>query len=548
MGDESKAEDQEPLWFSAFDSSPITHYSLLVSATYTTSMPILLVFALVAACLPIEWPEPPFDPPYEVALGLTGGSVALVLSIALVLRGWVIRTLRRDPTRRIEVAQVYGRWRRILFFVNISTAAACVLGFGWGWLVQHELLVTWTGKPLLAPFAEFAVPLPYFVILLSCWVLYYDADRAIHRALHGARPFSPRRAYLLHNLRQFALMVMLPVTLVVAQQTLNRFAPETTRTDLYRIASLGVVPVLLLFMPLLMKPLLGLKTMPAGPVRDRLEALAKRLHFRCTDFLLWPTHGAAVNAMIAGLLPRVRYVIFTDRILDELPPDELDAVFGHEVGHAKHGHIWLYAAFLALSLSVLAALLLFLAQSLDAAKSAEWVRVREQLEGFKTWLLLPPVMLVAGYLFVVFGALSRRCERQADIYGCKAVSCGDPACTGHDAETIYPEGGKSLCPTGIRTCARALERVYDLNGGGALNPPRTLLEMLRAAWAWVRHWQHAPMPRRIAYLHTLIDRPSLEPRFQRGVFAFKCVLMLSLAAALVALGEAVGWKDLFEAM
>src|SRR5687768_13842049 len=113
-------------------------------------MPILLVFALVAACLPIKWPEPPFDPPHEVALALSGGSVALVLAVALSLRTWVVRTLRRDPARRIEVARTYGRLRRILFFVNVSTAAACVLVFGWGWLVQHELIVSWHGQPLLA--------------------------------------------------------------------------------------------------------------------------------------------------------------------------------------------------------------------------------------------------------------------------------------------------------------------------------------------------------------------------------------------------------------
>ncbi|MBN9121625.1 MAG: M48 family metalloprotease [Planctomycetes bacterium] len=515
-------------------------------------MPILLVFALVAACLPIDWPKPPLDPHYEVALALTGGSVALVLAVACVLRTWVIRTLRRDPTRRLEVAHTYGRWRRILFFVNLSAAAACVLGFGWGWLVRTALEVPWNGRFEVAPFAEFAVPLPYFVILVGCWLIYYDAERALHRALHGARPFSPRAAYLLHNLRQFLLMVMLPVTLVVGQQTLNRFAPETTRTDVYRIASLAVVPVLLLFMPLLMKPLLGLKTMPAGPTRDRLEALAKRLNFRCADFLLWPTHGTSANAMIAGLLPRVRYVIFTDRILEEFPPDELDAVFGHEVGHAKHMHIWLYAAFLALSLSVLAALLLFLEQTVRAAAGShpdEWAPVQGHADGLKMWVLLTPVALVAVYLFVVFGALSRRCERQADVYGCKAVSCGDPACTGHDGETVFPAGGNCLCPTGIRTCARALDRVQDLNGlNREEHGPPSLGQMLRSAYAWFRHWQHGPIPHRVAYLLTLIDRPALEPRFQRAVFAFKCALMLALAAALVALGEAVGWKDLLDAM
>src|SRR5262249_50068198 len=153
---------------------------------------------------------------------------------------------------------------------------------------------------------------------------------------------------------------MLPVMLFVTYQSAARFAPETTRSDWYRIASVAVAPVLILFFfPLLIKPLLGLKSMPVGPTRERLEALARRLHFRCTDFLLWPTHGAAANAMIVGLLPQARYVIFTDRILEDLPPEEVDAVLGHEVGHAKHGHIWYYLAFFALGMAVLGALLLF---------------------------------------------------------------------------------------------------------------------------------------------------------------------------------------------
>ena len=56
------------------------------------------------------------------------------------------------------------------------------------------------------------------------------------------------------------------------------------------------------------------------------------------------------------------------------------------------------------------------------------------------------------------------------------------------------------------------------------------------------------MPWRVAYVMSLIDRPGSERRFQWRGFAFKCGLMLTLAAALVALGEAVGWRDLFEAM
>jgi len=404
------------------------------------------------------------------------------------------------------------------------------------------LLVFWRDEARLGPFAELAVPLPYFVVLLGCWLIYYDAEYALHRALYQDRPFWSRPAYLLHNLRQFALLVLMPVVLIATQQTLTRFAPEMTRSDLYRLASLAVVPVLILLMPLAMKPLLGLMSMPAGRVRDQLTAVAERLNFRCTDFLLWPTHGAVANAMIVGLLPRVRYVVFTDRILEELPPDELDAVFGHEVGHARHGHIWLYTGFLALSLSVLAALLLFLGQQLD--------RVTPVPRAYATWLGLVPVLLLASYMFVVFGLLSRRCERQADVFGCKAVSCVNPACEGHDDATVYARGGSAICPTGIRTFTRALERVAQMNGfGGPVAEERpAIVRMLQGLWAWLRAWQHSPMPRRVMFLFTLLDKPDEEPRFQRRLAWFKWVLMLALATALLTLGQAVGWKELFDAM
>ena len=162
--------------------------------------------------------------------------------------------------------------------------------------------------------------------------------------------------------------------------------------------------------------------------------------------------------MIVGLLPRIRFVIFTDRILEEMPPDEIDAVFGHEVGHARHGHIPYYLLFLTLSMAVLGAFLILVVQTLlaNGVELPPWV---------ERWMALPPVALMAVYIFLVFGYLSRRCERQADVYGCRSVSCDDPNCTGHDRSTVYPEQARGLCPTGIRTFVRALERVEHANSG-----------------------------------------------------------------------------------
>ena len=509
-------------------------------------MPILLVFALTAACLPVDWPAPLFGGGVAVAVGSTAAAVAFSLALAIALRRWVIRTLHEDPARKIEVANVYGRLRRVLFFMNVGLAAVCVLVFGWGWATQRELVVEWNAKSTLAPFAELAVPLPYFLILFGAWAIYYDAERTLHRTtILGPvnRAFFSRVGYFLHHLRQFGLLVMLPVMLFVTQQSIARFMPETARSDWYRITSVAMIPMLILLMPLLIKPILGLKSMPPGPARDRLEMMAKRLHFRCTDFLLWPTHGASANAMIVGLLPRVRYVIFTDRILEELPPDELGAVFGHEVGHAKHGHIWHYAAFLALSMTVLAAALILL----DLRLTQRGVELPRWAEG---WIALPPVILAAAYVFLVFGFLSRRCERQADIYGCRSVSCGGPKCIGHDHNTIYPERARGLCPTGIRTFVHALERVDYVNGSPVHddNHRPTLGERIRGFFKWLRSWQHSTMTRRVTFLLSLIENPRKERRFQQRITVLRWALLAVLIAALIALGNEVGWNVLLQTL
>lgn len=510
-------------------------------------MPILLVFALTAACLPIDWPAPLIGGGVEIAAALSGAVVGMSLVGAMLVRVWVVRALRRDPMNKSSVTGAYSRIRRFMFFANLALVAVCVLVFGWGWVTHQLFVVEWNGRLQLAPFAELGVPLPYFLILFGSWTIYYDAERALyHTSALGPvnREFFSRVGYFLHHLRQFGLLIMLPVMLFVTYQSIARFLPETARSDWYRLSSVALIPVLILIMPLLIKPILGLKSMTAGPIRERLEAAGQRLHFHCTDFLLWPTHGAAANAMIVGLLPRIRYVIFTDRILDELPPDEVDAVFGHEVGHAKHGHIWHYAAFLALSMTALSALLILIAQRLKqlGVEPPHWA------EG---WISLPPLILAGTYVFLVFGYLSRRCERQADIFGCRSVSCGDPNCISHDRGTVYPERAAGLCPTGIRTFIRALERVDFINDASrhvATSQNPTIGEQIRNLLKWLRSWQHSTMARRVAYLQSLIGDPRKERHFQIRITLLRWGLLVVLAAAVVALGEMVGWSVMLEAL
>ena len=488
-------------------------------------MPILLVLLLSAACLPTEWPNPFNLSPREATLA-TFGLVLCSLAAAFVLRTRVVRGLNRDPYRRAEIAKGYDRARRILLPVNLGLVALALFGLGWGHTVWSAITIERSGEALLVPFGELAVIAPYLAIAFGGWLIHHDSEAALFRAARGpSSAFWTRSGYFFHHLRQFSLLVFLPLGLMLAHRGLARFAPAFVQSDGYRLGSLAVVPLFILFAPLVIKPLLGLQPMPAGPVRSRIEALAKRLRFRYADLLLWPTHGSTMNAMIVGLVPRVRYVIFTDAILEELPPEELDAVFGHEVGHARHGHIWYYALFLTLSLAVIAGLFVVIGENREAL-----------------------MLLVAGlYLFVAFGFLSRRCERQADVFGCRAGSCSDPNCTGHDDTTAFPERGAGLCPTGIRHCVRALDRVYALNMPGAEDGARSGLgPLLRGALGWLRAWQHAPMPVRIRFLRSIADDRSREARFQRRLIAVRWALVLGLVGGVTLLAERIGWRRMLE--
>jgi Zn-dependent protease with chaperone function len=334
-----------------------------------------------------------------------------------------------------------------------------------------------------------------------------------------------RWAYLLFHIRFHLGLVLIPLLLLIAVKDLPSLIPQPD-ADYRALTGAGIFMIALVAyacMPWAVRFFLGLKPMAEGPLRNRLLAASRRLHFRFSNILLWDTHGGIANAMVVGILPWLRYVVFTDRLIAEMNTDEVEAVFGHEAGHIKHRHMLYYLAFLMVSLAVVM-------QLWDTAKLNSLVNLALR----KDLVLLPLFGLVGAYIFVVFGFLSRRCERQADVYGCRAVSCARKDCCGHgEAVDLLPEAG-SLCPTGIRIFISALEKVARLNGISREKP------------GWLQSWQHSTIARRVEFLQCVLADPTLEPRFQRTVTLVKWALFISLGALLLILGEYRGWASLLE--
>jgi Zn-dependent protease with chaperone function len=468
-------------------------------------MPFLLLLFLTLACLEDDWRT--WDGLGSPALSsvLTWTGIALWAGTAALV-AWRIRVqVRRDPGRRGILARRYGFWRLYNAVGLFVIFGVSLYLFGWGYAVQ----TLFGSGAALIPGGEVLILSPFLVGLILSWASFYDAERALHDCGPAAGdPFWSRRAYLSFHLRSNAVLVFIPILLLIVQKAVSQLVPESQAgwvAPLAHALGLGAALVMFICMPWILRMVLSLKPLPGGPVRDRLLAVAGRLKFRCSNILLWNTRKGVANAMVAGVLPWPRYVVLTDRLVNELGGEELEAVFGHEAGHAKHHHMPYYAGFLIASIMVL-----WMATSM-LLPDVEYVR---KLAAF------PLVAVLAAYIFLVFGFLSRRCERQADIYGCRAVSCGRPDCAGHDALALLPSPGLGLCPTGIRTFINALEKVARLNGISRDRP------------GFLQSWLHSTIARRVEFLQHMQQDATLEPRFQRKVALVKWGLLLGLGAAM----------------
>ncbi len=256
-----------------------------------------------------------------------------------------------------------------------------------------------------------------------------------------------------------------------------------------------------------------------------------------------------MNAMIAGCCRVSATSAFTDRHFEDLLPEGTRRGLRHEVGHAKHGHIWLYSAFLTLSFWYLRRSVCSSRTKLITRHSLLTVNAAGVRGGFATGWKPTPRGSICRRLCcsrVTCSWCSGRCRGVVNVRrtcSVAAVSCEDPNCTGHDEATVFPVGARTVCVRRESAPLRvALARVGDLNGI-SMTPERALDAALDD-WRDGRGFVPGRLTDAavVAYLLSLIDNPARNARFSGG-YSSSVPLMLTLVAALVALGQSVGWGE-----
>jgi STE24 endopeptidase len=379
--------------------------------------------------------------------------------------------------------------------------------------------------PTLQIFGDLIVLSPFVAGMIATWIASFPLESALRSHPVGWDADSPDdseqvwslRTYLDFNLRHQLLVVAAPMTLILFAADVIRGYEEPlqalggwvwTPDLLLGAVALGVF----IIAPAMLIRVWRTAPLDSEPLRARLESLCSRIGLRCRAILVWRSEGIMINAAVMGIVPAIRYVLLSDALLTSMTPRQIEAVFAHEAGHIKKHHIQNFLLFAFVGWLLVAGLMELLARSANSANPTLDFSIGT-IQG---------VGLLATVLFwtLGFGSLSRRFERQADLFGARAVTpdaseCKLPCSVHPDADTTLSHAGR-VCATGASVFAAALDRVAVLNG----IPHEE------------RSWRHSSIGSRIRFLTSMAGDPRRAARFDRflRIVRFGMVVLAVLGA------------------
>ena len=144
---------------------------------------------------------------------------------------------------------------------------------------------------------------------------------------------------------------------------------------------------------------------------DKIMAISEKSQTKIAGVKIWNTFKEPLpNAAVAGLLSKFRFVYITDFLLDVFSNNQIESVVGHELGHLRLGHVISYLLF-----SINAILLAIIAKSFLII-FYPYFYVNSNI----TYIL--EIIVFIPIFAVLFTALARYCERQADLFSTAVTS------------------------------------------------------------------------------------------------------------------------------
>lgn len=370
---------------------------------------LYVLFLAIVCALAVGHPGRPPNGSIAWPVGLT-----LLFAMVPPLLGWAaVRRINRleEPSRTSHGS------RCVQWLAAAWTAAALAIVFlaNWPGLVH----ACWpSNRTVLC--GDALVLLPILCSWIGCWAILWP----LFEHQQAAAAAEGRWSFVWAQARLTIVLGWAPVLMFCAiHDSLLTALPELSSTRAnFTVFLLNLCGLLVLF-PWFLSMIWETRRLPDGPLRSRLEQLARQADLKFHEILLWDTQDRIANAAVTGVLPSTRRVFLSDALLNHFSDDEIEAAFAHEMGHARLNHPFWRMAILAVPVSMLV---------LCTA-----IPVRIEL-----WAGLDPSLLllvgVIAYLFVALGWYSRRLEHEADLWACRllATHLGQPRALGQYLEVL----------------------------------------------------------------------------------------------------------------
>lgn len=371
--------------------------------------------------------------------------------------------------------------------------------------------------PFLQIVSDIVVIAPFILSSILLWIAAFPVERVFREGnIDAVSSVTDEMrtmrllSFLDFNIRHQLLIVAVPMTLIL-------FAADLTRSydDLLRkmfgwvwapdAVLSGVAVVIFVLSPLLLKRIWKTAPLEDGPLRQRLEQHCQKIGLRCRDILIWKSDGLMINAAVMGIFAPLRYVLLSDALLTTMDTKQIEAVFGHEAGHVHHRHIQQFLMLAFVGWMIVAGIMELLARVVTGST----------LSVNLSMMTIEGVGIAATVVFwgLIFGWVSRRFERQADLFGAQCVAPTDGECTQpcgvHIHDDVVHDSSDRVCITGAEIFASALGRVAVMNG-----IPKE-----------ERSWRHSSIGSRMRFLMSLAGDANRTEQFNRVLRRIKITLM-----------------------
>jgi STE24 endopeptidase len=167
--------------------------------------------------------------------------------------------------------------------------------------------------------------------------------------------------------------------------------------------------------PLLIRIFYKLTPLEDGELKDKIQKLAEKTGYKFKGIYMVDAskRSTKLNAFASGF-GKTKTIGLFDTLVEKMTDDEIIFILGHEIGHAKKGHILKTTPFSLLTFGILLVAAYFLITMPEISQAFGFSEANLAFGIYILFILVSPLMVI---LQIPGNALSRRFEYEADNFG-----------------------------------------------------------------------------------------------------------------------------------